>query len=54
VFVAAQKLVSFNLGHYADVAGLVSFGAFNAAQAPDFDRSGQGNLVRQREQNFHG
>jgi hypothetical protein len=31
VFVAAQKLVSFDLGYHSDAARLVDFGALNAA-----------------------
>jgi hypothetical protein len=45
VFVAAQKFVSFNLGHHADAAWLVDFGAPDAAEAADLYGAGKGNLV---------
>ena len=53
VFVAAQEFVSLNLRYHANLAGLVNFGALDAAQAADLYRSGQRDLVGKRQQNLH-
>jgi len=45
VFVAAQKFVSFNLGYHADAAGLIDFGALDAAEASNFDGAGKRDFV---------
>ncbi len=54
VFVAAQKLVSFNLGYHADAAWLVDIGAFYATEAANLYRSGKRDFVGQSQQNLHG
>jgi len=53
VFVAAQELVSLNLGYHPDAPGLVGFGALDAAQTSNFDRTGKGDFMRQRKQYLH-
>jgi hypothetical protein len=54
VFVAAQELVSFNLGYHSDAARLVGFGPLDAAETPNPDRSGKRNFVWQRQENLYG
>src|ERR1700722_6517 len=53
VFVAAQKFVSFNLGYHSDAAGFIDFGALDASETPHLDGAGEGNFMRQRQQNLH-
>ena len=53
VFVAAQKLVSFNLGYHSDSARLINFGALDAPEAANLHGPGQRDLMGQRQQNLH-
>jgi hypothetical protein len=46
VFVAAQKLVSFNLGYHSDAARLVDFGAFDTAKAANLHGAGESDFMR--------
>ena len=45
VFVAAQKLVTFDLGYHSDAARLVDFGALDAAEAANLHGSGERDFM---------
>jgi len=49
VFVAAQKLVSFDLSYHSNAAWFVSLGALNAAKTAHSDRSSEGDFMGQRQ-----
>ena len=53
VFVAAQKLVSFDLGYHSDAAGLVGLVTLDASEAANLHRSGKRDFMRERQQDLH-
>jgi hypothetical protein len=52
-FVATEKFVAFDGGDHSDGALIPRFGALDTTQAADFYRSGEGNLVRESEQDLY-
>jgi len=53
VFFASQEFEAFDEGDHADLAGLVFLGALDAADAANLYQVGQGDFVRQGQQDFH-
>jgi hypothetical protein len=54
VVVAAEKFIPFDGGDDANGAFVARFGPLNAAEATHAHRTGQGDFVRQSQENFDG
>src|SRR5205814_742390 len=54
IFVAAQKFVALDCGNDANRGLVARFGALNPAEATDTNRSGQSDLVRERQKDLDG
>src|SRR4029077_2919429 len=52
VFVAAQKFVALDRGHYANGALVARFGALNASEATNPDGSCKCDFIRQGQEDF--